>query len=62
MARPSAATDSSSPAVIREGRTPRSRLADLLIAATAHANGLDLYPRNCDDYAGLEELVHVVAA
>ncbi len=48
-------------AVVREGRKPRSRFADLLIAATAHANGLDLYTRNGDDFAGLEELVHVVA-
>lgn len=48
-------------AVVREGRKPRSRLADLLIAATAHANGLDLYTRNGDDFAGLEELVHVIA-
>ena len=48
-------------AVVREGRKPRSRFADLLIAATAHANGLDLYTRNGHDFAGLEELVHVVA-
>ena len=48
-------------AVVREGRKPRSRFADLLIAATAHANGLDLYTRNGDDYIGLAELVHVVA-
>ncbi len=48
-------------AVVREGRKPRSRFADLLIAATAHANGLDLYTRNGDDFAGLEELVHVIA-
>lgn len=48
-------------AVVREGRKPRSRFADLLIAATAHANGLDLYTRNGDDFAGLEGLVHVVA-
>lgn len=47
-------------AVARRGRTPRSRLADLLIAATAHANGLDLYTRNGADFAGIEELVHVV--
>lgn len=47
-------------AVVREGRKPRSRFADLLIAATAHANGLDLYTRNGDDFAGLEDLVHVV--
>ncbi len=48
-------------AVVREGRTPRSRFADLLIAATAHANGLNLYTRNGDDFSGLEDLVHVVA-
>ena len=48
-------------AVVREGRKPRSRFADLLIAATAHANGLDLYTRNRDDFAGLEDLVHVIA-
>lgn len=48
-------------AVVREGRTPRSRFADLLIAATAHANGLDLYTRNSDDFAGLEDLVEVIA-
>jgi predicted nucleic acid-binding protein len=48
-------------AVVRMGRTPRSRFADLLIAATAHANGLDVYSRNAADFAGLEELVRVVA-
>lgn len=47
-------------AVTREGRRPRSRFADLLIAATAHANGLDLYTRNGDDFVGLTDLVHVV--
>ncbi len=47
-------------AVVREGRKPRSRFADLLIAATAHANRLDLYTRNGDDFAGLEGLVRVV--
>jgi predicted nucleic acid-binding protein len=48
-------------AVAGEGRKPRSRLADLLIAATAHANSLDLYTRNGDDFAGLHDLVNVVA-
>jgi len=48
-------------AVVREGPKPRSRFADLLIAATAHANGLDLYTRNSDDFAGLEDLVRVIA-
>jgi predicted nucleic acid-binding protein len=46
-------------AVVREGRTPRSRFADLLIAATAHASGLDLYTRNGDDFTGLAGLVRV---
>ncbi len=48
-------------AVVHEGRKPRSRFADLLIAATAHANGLDLYTRNDEDFAGLEDLVRVIA-
>ncbi|MGI8723136.1 MAG: type II toxin-antitoxin system VapC family toxin [Geodermatophilaceae bacterium] len=47
-------------AVGREGRKPRSRFADLLIAATAHAHGLDLYTRNGDDFVGIEDLVHVI--
>lgn len=47
-------------AVVREGRKLRSRFADLLIAATAHANGLDLYTRNGRDFAGIEELVRVI--
>jgi predicted nucleic acid-binding protein len=47
-------------AVVREGRNPRSRFADLLIAATAHANRLDLYTRNGEDFTGLEGLVRVV--
>lgn len=47
-------------AVVAEGRRPHSRLADLLIAATAHANGLDLYTRNGDDFVGLDDLVRVV--
>lgn len=48
-------------AVVRKGRAPRSRFADLLIAATAHANQLDLYTRNPGDFNGLEKLVTVVA-
>lgn len=48
-------------AAVVEGRKPRSRLADLLIAATAHANRLDLYTRNADDFAGLDQLVRIVA-
>ena len=47
--------------VAGKGRRPRSRVADLLIAATAHANGLDLYTRNRDDFAGLDGLVRIIA-
>ena len=47
-------------AVVHEGRNPRSRFADLLIAATAHANRLDLYSRNADDFSGLDNLIRVV--
>jgi predicted nucleic acid-binding protein len=48
-------------AIVGEGRKPRSRFADLLIAATAHANRLDLYTRNGDDFTGLGEFVRVIA-
>jgi hypothetical protein len=35
-------------------------LADLQIAATATAHGLDLYTRNPADFAGLDEVLTVV--
>ena len=47
-------------AVVETGRSHRRRIADLLIAATAHANGLALYTRNPDDFTGLEELIEVI--
>ena len=43
------------------GRSHRRRVADMLIAATAHANQLDLYTRNPDDFAGLDPLLRVIA-
>ena len=43
------------------GRSSRTRLANLLIAATAAANGLPLYTRNPNDFAGLDHLLDVVA-
>ena len=43
------------------GRSSRPRLADLLIASTAAANGLPLYTRNPADFAGLEEILTVIA-
>jgi hypothetical protein len=46
--------------MVEVGRSHRRRVADLLIAATAHANDLALYTRNPDDFAGLDDLVRVV--
>ncbi len=46
--------------MIQIGRRPRSRFADLLIAASAHANGLTLYTRNVDEFRGLGELVTII--
>ncbi len=48
-------------AVVGRGRQPRGRLADLLIAATAVAAHLPLFTRNVEDFAGLEDLVEIVA-
>lgn len=42
------------------GRSSRSRLADLLIAATAAANDLHLYTRNSADLSGLDGIVTVI--
>ena len=42
------------------GRSHRGRVADLLIAASAHARGLTVYTRNPDDFSGLETLVTVI--
>ena len=42
------------------GRSSRTRLADLLIAATAAAHGLPLYTRNPGDFIGLDGIVRVV--
>lgn len=48
-------------AVVDAGRQTRRRVMDLLIAATAHAHGARLYTRNPGDFAGLEDLIAVVA-
>ena len=47
-------------AVARSGRQARSRIMDLVIAATAHAHGARLYTRNATDLRGLEDLLEVV--
>ena len=48
-------------AVAASGRQPRSRVMDLLIAATAHAHAARLYTRNATDLVGIEHLVDIVA-
>lgn len=48
-------------AVANSGRSHRSRVADLLIAAVAHSAGLPLYTRNPGDFAGLGDLITVIA-
>lgn len=49
-------------AVTAAGRKARGRRAlDLLIAATALSNKLPLYTHNLDDFAGLEDLLDIVA-
>jgi len=47
-------------AVIDHGRHPRGRMADLLIASVAIAEGLPLITRNSPDFAGLDHLLLVV--
>lgn len=48
--------------MLAAGRKARGRRAlDLLIAATAAAAGLPVYTRNPDDFAGLSDIVEIVA-
>jgi predicted nucleic acid-binding protein len=42
------------------GQSSRARLADLLIASTAAANGLPLYTRNPADFGALKRILRVV--
>ena len=48
-------------AAVATRRKPRSRVMDLLIAATAHAYGARLYTRNASDLAGIGRLVEIVS-
>jgi antitoxin (DNA-binding transcriptional repressor) of toxin-antitoxin stability system len=43
------------------GQSSRSRVADLLIAATAAANSPPLYSRNPDNFRALKEIVRIFA-
>ncbi len=47
-------------AMVATGRQPRSRVMDLLIAATAHAHAARLYTRNPTDLVGLGDLVEII--
>lgn len=47
---------------VREGRKVRSRVMDLLIAATARAHQVPLYTRNIKDFEALASLVEVRSA
>lgn len=48
-------------AVVAAGRSHRARIADLLIAAVAHSNGLALYTQNPDDFVGADDVLPVIA-
>ena len=47
-------------AVIAAGRKPRGRVVDLMIAATATAEGLSLYTTSPADFAGLDNLITII--
>ncbi|MEV6109320.1 type II toxin-antitoxin system VapC family toxin [Streptomyces sp. NPDC051940] len=47
--------------LIRAKRDPGPRRMDLMIAATAAAQGLPLYTRNADDFKGLDQGVEIIA-
>lgn len=49
-------------AVHAAGRSPKGRIADLMIAAVARAHGAMIVTRNADDFAGLERIVRVLSA
>ncbi len=46
--------------VATSGRKPRTRVMDLLIAATARAHSARLYTRNPADLVGIEDLLEIV--
>lgn len=48
-------------AVIAAGCKPRGRALDLMIAATAIAEGLSLYTTNPADFTGLDGLIRIIS-
>lgn len=48
-------------AVRQQGRNPRARMGDLMIAATARSIGAAVLTRNLDDFKGVETIVPIVA-
>jgi predicted nucleic acid-binding protein len=46
---------------VKANRNPRPRRVDLMIAATAAAQGLPLFTRNARDFKGLERGVEIIA-
>ena len=48
-------------ALVASGPQPRSRVTDLLIAATALAHDARLYTRNASDLTGIAHLVEIVS-
>ncbi|MEU0148927.1 PIN domain-containing protein [Streptomyces sp. NPDC006288] len=46
---------------VKANRNPRPRRMDLMIAATAAAQGLPLFTRNADDFKGLDQGVEVIS-
>ncbi|MFT4259686.1 PIN domain-containing protein [Microbacterium sp.] len=48
--------------VLANGRDVRGRVVDLMIAATAAANGATVITRNTGDFVGLEGFVDVIGA
>jgi predicted nucleic acid-binding protein len=50
-----------SAAVLATGRTPRRRIADLMIASIAIVNRLPLYTMNPGNFVGLQGLLTIVA-
>jgi predicted nucleic acid-binding protein len=48
-------------AIVAAGRQPQAGVMDLIIAATAHAHGAQLYTRNPDDLVGVGDLLEVIS-